>query len=1306
MAISDALRYQLNTGGSADTLYGIIRDFLATNPDAATTQAQMRQYGISAEDVANATGGKSGGLLSGNILAGASWNSLNTALPEQLTAATGQATSNYAVGGATTSDTLTQLNTFLAGGGQFDPNSTVYLQTGGVDFLQGVDKGTIKDNISEIVKTLGDQGVNVVLTGSPYAKSIDDVINNNFDPKVDSLFTEIAKENKNVALVGTQGEILQNKNLLVDALHTNAEGTAIYNQSVIDALSQFKNEVPSSTPEAIAQVQQTNTVATTPPIITQAAASPAVAQTLVDTIPAVSSTTPKASADVIPTARGTVIEGDDIEAKIAGVPQVVYETRVDPNNTANWETFNPKTGEVIDRGTFAGGGDKGLLAAAAPVIGLAASTVGLPGLTGLLGGLTGTTGSTLAGLTGATIGGGTTAIAGGTGQDILKGALLGGAASYGASTLDNYLATGSTADVGLTERQFAVQDAKNLASQGLSTNQIADTLTAGGYNDITVQRAISSITGTPVPSLPIPGTVNVTGTTTPAVSTGGLLGGLVTPTTTPTTTQATTPTTETVNVTGATQPQMVDQATLNLVNSQLASTVGTPANLANLQVTGQGLLSGADTNAALAGVIAGLPSVSTPTTQAGTVNVTGDNLASTQQITNAILATVPNVTVPQAQAQAEVLVTSGQNLTTNDLMSAVSAVSPNITPTVAEQIITSTNSNAIQPVVSALVSTVTPTTTSNLANVQVTGDRVASTQEIANAVIATVPNVTSQQAQTQAEVIVSSGQNLKVSDLVDAVSAISPNITPTVAEQIITSDRPITNQEIVSALAGTVTAVNQPIAQQTITANQAAQTQEIANAVTSLIPNVTPVQAQTIAETVINSGRPITAQEVASVAAAVVPALAAPSVAAPSMETQTIIGERPSSITDVTAATLPLIQPSTPLTLPQLTAPAAPPAAPATTPASTSNPLLNAAGSAGLSSLLGGLGSSTANLISGGLGTAGNLLQMQTSREAAQRAQAMIDAETKAAKDAAQFRPIGMTTRFGTSQFGFDPATGRLSSAGYNLTPDIKAQQDRFMALSNQGLTQAEGAQAQFAPLQTGAQRLFGLGNQYLAKSPEDVAQNYLNQQMALLQPGREQELATLQNRLQQQGRSGLSVAQGGTMGATTPELQALYNARATQEAQLAANAQQAGQRDVLFGAGLLGQGATAMGNYYGGQQATYAPYTTALGQAQNLETLGQQPYNMGVNLGQIGSQAGFNVGQLGLKGAQLSAGLATSADATRNLLAQGLTAAGNPNAMVGQSLSGLFGGGLQSALSGTGLGASGFGTGLAYGNQDLGLFL
>ena len=326
------------------------------------------------------------------------------------------------------------------------------------------------------------------------------------------------------------------------------------------------------------------------------------------------------------------------------------------------------------------------------------------------------------------------------------------------------------------------------------------------------------------------------------------------------------------------------------------------------------------------------------------------------------------------------------------------------------------------------------------------------------------------------------------------------------------------------------------------------------------------------------------------------------------------------------------------------------------------------------------------NLVSGGLGTAGNLLQMQQSREAAQKAQAMIDRETAAAKTAAQFRPVGMTTRFGTSQFTVDPVTGQLTSAGYTASPGVLEAQNRLVALGNKGLAQAEGAQEQFAPLQTGAQRLFELGQGYLAKTPEQVASDYLKSQMALLNPSRELEFSNLQTKLRNQGRLGLSVAQGGDLGATTPELQALYNARARQDAELAANAQQLGQRDVLFGSSLLGQGAQTMGNYYGGQQQAYTPYTTALGGVQNLETLGQQPFNMSAALGQQTSLSGARAGQLGLTGAQLSTNLATSANATANPYAQALMAAGNPNAMFGQSLnnvfSGLFGNTPQGSLT------------------------
>ena len=323
-------------------------------------------------------------------------------------------------------------------------------------------------------------------------------------------------------------------------------------------------------------------------------------------------------------------------------------------------------------------------------------------------------------------------------------------------------------------------------------------------------------------------------------------------------------------------------------------------------------------------------------------------------------------------------------------------------------------------------------------------------------------------------------------------------------------------------------------------------------------------------------------------------------------------------------------------------------------------PAATAAGTGLLTAAAKAAGTTIGGAIGSGLTTAGGILQAQTSKEAAQAAQKKIDEETAAAKAAAQFRPVGMTTRFGTSEFKVDPVTGQLTSAGYTLSPEAKAAQDRFVKLAESGIQQAEGAQKAFEPLQTGAQSLFSLGNQYLAKSPEQVAQDYLKSQMALLQPGRELELANLQNKLQQQGRAGLSVAQGGNLGATTPELQALFNARAQQEALLAANAQKEGQQNVLFGAGLLGQGNTAMTNFYGGQQAAYSPYTNAMTQIKDLETSGQQPLTMGVNLGNLSSAAGARVGDIGLRGAGQSVTLATGPAATNNPYATALGALGS----------------------------------------------
>ena len=178
----------------------------------------------------------SNNVLSGNIMAGASWNSLNPTLADQLTQATGQSTLNTAVGGATTEDTLNQLNEFLNSGGSFAPGANVFLQTGGVDLVNGLDRDTVENNIDQIISTLESQGANVVLTGSPYAASFGDVQSNNFNPELDSIYGNIAGRHKNVALVDSMGRILKDKSLLSDPIHPNKQGWEIYNQSVLDAV--------------------------------------------------------------------------------------------------------------------------------------------------------------------------------------------------------------------------------------------------------------------------------------------------------------------------------------------------------------------------------------------------------------------------------------------------------------------------------------------------------------------------------------------------------------------------------------------------------------------------------------------------------------------------------------------------------------------------------------------------------------------------------------------------------------------------------------------------------------------------------------------------------------------------------------------------------------------------------------------------------------------------------------------------------------------------------------------------------------
>ena len=277
--------------------------------------------------------------------------------------------------------------------------------------------------------------------------------------------------------------------------------------------------------------------------------------------------------------------------------------------------------------------------------------------------------------------------------------------------------------------------------------------------------------------------------------------------------------------------------------------------------------------------------------------------------------------------------------------------------------------------------------------------------------------------------------------------------------------------------------------------------------------------------------------------------------------------------------------------------------------------------------------------ISAVLGFLGAQEQASATEAAANQSAAAQREAARMAAEAAKFRPVGITTRFGSSNFQMSPE-GYLTGAGYNVSPELKAYQDRLMGLTERGLTQAELAQQQYAPLQTTATGLFGLGQQYLQQTPQQVAAQYIQQQQDLLAPSRERQYAQLQNQLFQQGRSGLSVGATGLrpsgmggLGATTPEMEAYYNAMAQQDAQLAAQAQQAGQQNVAFGTGLFGTGANLLGQYQAGQVGALSPFTTYLGAGQTIESLGQQPLDIGAQLGGKSATAGGNVGQALLTG-------------------------------------------------------------------------
>lgn len=80
------------------------------------------------------------------------------------------------------------------------------------------------------------------------------------------------------------------------------------------------------------------------------------------------------------------------------------------------------------------------------------------------------------------------------------------------------------------------------------------------------------------------------------------------------------------------------------------------------------------------------------------------------------------------------------------------------------------------------------------------------------------------------------------------------------------------------------------------------------------------------------------------------------------------------------------------------------------------------------------------------------------------------------------FRPVGMTSRFGTSNFGYETIGGipRVSSAGYTVSPELQSIQDFLMGYNQQATSPFASSFGTAQDIGTAGSRLFNLGGQFL----------------------------------------------------------------------------------------------------------------------------------------------------------------------------------------------------------------------------------
>jgi hypothetical protein len=257
-------------------------------------------------------------------------------------------------------------------------------------------------------------------------------------------------------------------------------------------------------------------------------------------------------------------------------------------------------------------------------------------------------------------------------------------------------------------------------------------------------------------------------------------------------------------------------------------------------------------------------------------------------------------------------------------------------------------------------------------------------------------------------------------------------------------------------------------------------------------------------------------------------------------------------------------------------------------------------------------------LISGGKAADASKTQAEALRAAALRASQM-----------AQFRPVGIKTGFGSSNFKVNDL-GQVTEAGYELTPELQTLRNRFTT----GATGYDPTRLQelTEPIYGGAASLLSLGGDYLGANPQEVAAKYMSDRQGLLAPSRAAELGRVEARNYATGRGGLGVNTGTGGAPANPALTAYYNSIFQQDRALAAEADTEAMNRIRFGGELYGAGGKLAAGIPSLFSGSFLPIETQLKLAQSVEGLGQQPFLLSQELAERQARAGAAAGSLYLQ--------------------------------------------------------------------------